>query len=497
MKTIEIIPKIKVDNKEKLALVYTPGVAKSSSAISKDYDKVFDLTNRSNSVAILSFDYKESLKRAVYIKETLGTDAYPLEIKQKELKVNELNLVIENILPNFMGVDTALIQGKSFDAPLEIPTRSKGCIFSGDIKIENIEPIELRRLFGGVIETKVTEMPNDTFKKPVAIVSDGSAVLGLGNISAEAGLPVMEGKAVLFKELGQVNAMPLCLKTQEPEEIERIVSLLENSFSGINLEDISAPRCFEIEENLIEKLQIPVFHDDQHGTAIVVLAGLLNAMKVAGKNLENTKIVFSGAGAAGQAICKLLIKMREFLNADKSPEKKGGEGILMFDKFGAVYKERKENDPSLDVMAQITNYENFKGSLKEGIKDADIFIGVSAKGILTQDMVKSMAKNAVIFAIANPEPEILPNLALEAGALIAASGRSDFNNQINNSLVFPGLFKGLLNSGIKKVDDRIKIEAAIALAEIVPGDKLGKDYIIPDALDKKVPLGLQKIFQHV
>ena len=506
MKTIEIIPKITVDNKEKLALIYTPGVAKSSSAIHTDYDKVFDLTNRSNSIGVLAFQYEEALKRAVYLKETFAVDAYPFEIKQNELPKDEteckkeIDFVVENIMPNFMGVDTVLIEGGNFDSPLEIPTRSKGCLFSHDIKIENIEPVELRRLFGGVIETRVQETPDNTFKKPVAIISDGSAVLGLGNIGAEAGLPVMEGKAVLFKSLGQVDAMPLCLKTQTPNEIERIAFLLENSFSGINLEDISAPRCFEIEENLINSLQIPVFHDDQHGTAIVVLAGLLNAMKVAGKNLENTKIVFSGAGAAGQAICKLLIKMREFLKADSNAENAntpGGEGILMFDKFGAVYKGRPENDPSLDFMAEITNYENFKGALKEGIKDADIFIGVSAKGLVDEDMVKSMAKNAVIFAIANPEPEILPNLALEAGALVAASGRSDFSNQINNSLVFPGLFKGILNSGIKKVDDRIKIEAALALAEIVSENELGKDYIIPDALDKKVPLGLQKIFQHV
>ncbi len=506
MKTVEIIPKIRVDNKEKLALVYTPGVAKSSTEIHKDYDKVFDLTNRSNSVAVLSFNYNESLKRAVYLKDTFLVDSYPLEIKEKELsnsseeRKKELDFVIQNIMPNFMGVDTALIEGKAYDFDFNIPTRSKGCLFSSDIKVENIEPVELRRLFGGVIETRTVETPDETFKKPVAVVSDGSAVLGLGNIGAEAGLPVMEGKAVLFKELGRVNAMPLCLKTQVPSEIERIVFLLENSFSGINLEDISAPRCFEIEANLIDSLSIPVFHDDQHGTAIVVLAGLLNSMKVAGKNLADTKIVFSGAGAAGQAICKLLIKMREFLNSDengKTSDKKGGDGILMFDKFGAVYKGRKENDPSLEKMAEITNRENFKGTLKEGIKGADIFIGVSTKGILSQDMVKSMAKNAVIFAIANPEPEILPNLALEAGALIAASGRSDFNNQINNSLVFPGLFCGIINSNVKKVDDRIKIEAALALAEIVPEDKLSKEYIIPDALDKKVPSGLQKIFQHV
>lgn len=516
MKTIEIVPKIEVNSKEKLALVYTPGVANSSNAIYQDYDKVFDLTNRSNSVAVLSFSYNESLKRAVYLKETYGVDAYPLEIKEAGLPADvlarkkEIDFVINNIMSNFMGVDTALIEGRVWNSEFDIPVRSKGCVLSDDIKPENLEAVELRRLYGGVIETKIVDAPEGGFKKPVAIVSDGSAVLGLGNIGAEAGLPVMEGKAVLFKSLGGVDAMPLCLQTQVPSEIERIVYLLEGSFSGINLEDISAPRCFEIEENLIKTLNIPVFHDDQHGTAIVVLAGLLNAMKVAGKDLADAKVVFSGAGAAGQAICKLLIKMRECLSdsmdaaaktdAEFKPgvnRKPGGLGILMFDRNGAVYKGRQGNDPSLEKMAEITNYESFKGNLEEGIIGADIFIGVSAKGVLTQDMVKTMAKGAVIFALANPEPEILPNLALEAGALIAASGRSDFNNQINNSLVFPGLFRGVIDNNVKKIDDKVKIEAALQLAEIVADDKLNKDYIIPDALDKNVPLGLQKIFEHV
>ncbi len=485
MKIIDIVSKVKVDSKELLALVYTPGVAKSSTAIS---------------VAVLSFDYFESLKRAVYLKETYGADAFPLEIKKNELKEGELDFVINNIMPNFMGVDKVLIEGGAYDGAFNIPKRSKGCVLSDDIKIETLEPVELRRLLGGVIETNVLEVQGmfDNSYKPVAIVSDGSAVLGLGNIGAEAGLPVMEGKAVLFKDLGGVNAMPLCLKTQVPSEIERIVFLLENSFSGINLEDISAPRCFEVEQNLIEKLNIPVFHDDQHGTAIVVLAGLLNAMKVAGKELDKVKIVFSGAGAAGQAIARLLIKMRELISGGKNGTcGGGGANILMFDKFGAVYKGRKENDPSLEKMAEITNFEGFKGSLKDGIKGADVFIGVSTKGILSPEMVKSMADDPVIFAIANPEPEILPDVALKAGAKIAASGRSDFNNQINNSLVFPGLFRGVLENGVKKIDDKVKLQAALALAQIVSDEELNENYIIPDALDKRVPLGLQKIFQHV
>lgn len=500
MKIVDIVSKVKVDSKELLALVYTPGVAKSSTAIYEDYDKVFDLTNRSNSVAVLSFDYFESLKRAVYLKETYGADAYPFEIKRDELKEGELDFIINNIMPNFMGVDKVLIGGGAYDSAFDIPKRSKGCVLPLDMKIETLEPVELRRLLGGVIETNVLEVQGmfDNSYKPVAIVSDGSAVLGLGNIGAEAGLPVMEGKAVLFKDLGGVNAMPLCLKTQVPSEIERIVFLLENSFSGINLEDISAPRCFEVEQNLIEKLNIPVFHDDQHGTAIVVLAGLLNAMKVAGKELDKVKIVFSGAGAAGQAIAKLLIKMRELISGEENGVSGGGgANILMFDKFGAVYKGRKENDPSLEKMAEITNFEGFKGDLKDGIKGADVFIGVSTKGILSPEMVKSMADDPVIFAIANPEPEILPDLALKAGAKIAASGRSDFNNQINNSLVFPGLFRGVLENRVKKIDDKVKLQAALALAQIVPDKELNENYIIPDALDKRVPEGLQKIFQHV
>lgn len=499
MKIIEIVPKISVETKKMLSLVYTPGVAKSSNAIKEDYDKVFDLTNRSNSVGVLAFNYNDALKRAVYLKETFNVDAYPFEIKENELssdasaRNDEINFVVNNIMPNFMGVDRALIEGGAFDSDFKIPTRSKGCLFSENINLENLEAVELRRLFGGVIETKVKDEPGLTPKKPVAVVSDGSAVLGLGNIGAEAGLPVMEGKAVLFKELGGADAMPLCLKTQVPSEIERIVYLLENSFSGINLEDISAPRCFEIEDYLIEKLQIPVFHDDQHGTAIVVLAGLLNAMKVTDKELDKVKVVFSGAGAAGQAIARLLIKMREVIN----PLKPGGDGILMFDKFGCVYRGRENNDSSLEKMAEITNFEGFKGTLMDGIKGADVFIGVSAKGVLTPDMVETMADKAVVFALANPEPEIMPDIAVKAGAMVAASGRSDFSNQINNSLVFPGLFRGVIDNGVKKIDDRVKIEAAIRLAEIVDDKKLGPFYIIPDALDKNVPLGLQKIFQHV
>ncbi len=278
MKIIEIVSKVKVENKKLLALVYTPGVAKSSTAIYEDYDKVFDLTNRSNSIAVLSFDYFESLKRAIYLKETYGVDAYPLAIKQNELRDGEIDFVVENIMPNFIGVDRALIEGKAYDSAFDIPKMSKGCLLSSDMKFENFEPVELRRILGGVIETRVVEYQGmfSNSMKPVAIVSDGSAVLGLGNIGAEAGLPVMEGKAVLFKDLGGVNAMPLCLKTQVPSEIERIVYLLSDSFSGINLEDISAPRCFEVEQNLNTISGLPAF---SHSSRISSMWSCLSSYK--------------------------------------------------------------------------------------------------------------------------------------------------------------------------------------------------------------------------
>ncbi len=465
--TIEIVSKIEVDTNKKLALVYTPGVAESSMEIYNNPDRVFDLTNRSNSIGIISYSYEDSYKRAVYIKKTYNIDAYPLEIKKTTKE--DLDFVIDNIMPNFMGVDTALIEGKPYDCENTIPTQSKYCFFEGDI--EDLEAIRLRELFGGVVETKIVQ--GESSEKPVAIVSDGSAVLGLGNITAAAGLPVMEGKAVLFKELGNVNAVSLCVKTQDKDEIIKIVELLENSFSAINLEDICAPKCFEIENTLIENLSIPVFHDDQHGTAIVVSAGLLNALEIVEKKLENIKVVISGAGAAGLAICKLLLKL-------------GVSNIILVNRKGIVYKNNPLNNPELEKAAQITNKENLKGGLDTAIKGADIFIGVSAADILAQDMVRDMASDAIVFALANPTPEIMPNLALEAGAKIAASGRSDFDNQINNCLAFPGLFRGVLDAKVTKITDDIKIQAALALAQTVDEDELAPDYIIPQALDKRV-----------
>ncbi len=465
--TIEIVSKIEVDTNKKLALVYTPGVAESSLEIHQNPDRVFDLTNRSNSIGVISYSYEDSYKRAVHIKKTCNIDAYPLEIKKTTQE--DLDFVIKNIMPNFMGVDTALIEGKPYDSENTIPTQSRYCFFEGNI--ENLEAIKLRELFGGVVETKIVQ--GEIGEKPVAILSDGSAVLGLGNIGALAGLPVMEGKAVLFKELGSVDAISLCVETQDKDEIIKIAQLLENSFAAINLEDICAPKCFEIEKTLIENLSIPVFHDDQHGTAIVVSAGLLNALEVVGKKLENIKVVISGAGAAGLAICRLLLKL-------------GVSNIILVNRKGIVYKNNPVNNPELEKMAAVTNKENLRGTLDVAIKGADVFIGVSAAGVLGQDMVRDMAHDAVVFALANPVPEIMPDLALEAGAKIAASGRSDFDNQINNCLAFPGLFRGVIDAKVTKITDDIKIQAALALAQTVEEDELAPDYIIPQALNKGV-----------
>ncbi len=469
MKSIEITPKVKVKNSKILSLVYTPGVSESALKIKENIEKVFELTNRSNSIAVLSNDYELSTKRAVYIKEKISTDAYPLVIK--ECSKEDLKMVIDAIIPNFMGVDTTLMEGKPFDNNEFIPTCSKGCIFPESFKFEDMEPLELRSAFGGVIETKISDSIGK--RKPVAIVTDGSAILGLGNIGPDAGLPVMEGKSVLFKELGNIDAMPLCLNTQDSIKIKKIILLLEHSFSGINLEDIKAPQCFEIEKFLVQNLSIPVFHDDQHGAAIVALAGLYNALKLVKKSIDKVKIVISGAGAAGQATAKLLLAA-------------GAKNIIMSDINGIVYKGRQGNDSSLDEIAKITNRTDLRGSLEVAMKGADVFIGVSAGNIVTPKMVEKMEYYPIVFALANPIPEIMPDIAKKAGAKIVASGRSDFKNQLNNALVFPGLFDGVINSGVRVIDNNIKIVVAKALASMVKEDELSYSCIIPNALDKNV-----------
>lgn len=319
----------------------------------------------------------------------------------------------------------------------------------------------------------------------VAVVSDGSAVLGLGNIGAEAAMPVMEGKAVLFREFGGVNAFPICLDTQDTEEIIKTVVNIAPAFGGINLEDISAPRCFEIENRLKELLDIPVFHDDQHGTAIVVLAGIINAMKVTGKKKENCKIVVNGAGSAGIAISRLLLKY-------------GFPHITLCDKSGILNKQTPELNWMQKEMMEITNLEGKSGTLADAFVDADIFVGVSAPNIVTPEMVSSMNQDAILFAMANPDPEIMPDIAKKAGAKVVGTGRSDFPNQINNVVAFPGIFKGALEGHASQITEEMKLAAALALASLVPEDELNENNIMPEAFDPRVAdIVSQAVKEHI
>ena len=306
-----------------------------------------------------------------------------------------------------------------------------------------------------------------------AVITDGTAVLGLGDIGPEAGMPVMEGKCALFKAFGGVDAIPLCVRSKDVDEIVNTVALLAGSFGGINLEDISAPRCFEIERKLKQRCDIPIFHDDQHGTAVITLAGLLNALKVVGKKIEDIRVVTSGAGAAGTAIIRLLISM-------------GLQNVIMCDRKGAIYEGREGlTDEKADI-SRLTNREKKQGSLAEVIVGADVFIGVSAPGALTKEMVQTMAKDAIIFACANPTPEIFPEEAKAGGAKVVATGRSDFPNQVNNVLAFPGIFRGALDVQASDINDQMKIAAAYALAELVSEDELCADYVLPAAFDPRV-----------
>lgn len=324
----------------------------------------------------------------------------------------------------------------------------------------------------------ITENPENAYvytmkANTVAVVSDGSAVLGLGNIGPYAAMPVMEGKCVLFKEFGGINAVPICLDTQDTEEIIKTVSALAPGFGGINLEDISAPRCFEIEERLKEILPIPVFHDDQHGTAIVVLAGIINALKVTGKKKEDCQVVVNGAGSAGIAITKLLLSY-------------GFPHITMCDRLGIIGKDYPDLNWMQQKMTEITNLEQKTGTLADALKGADIFVGVSAPNIVTSEMVASMNKDAILFAMANPVPEIMPDIAKAAGAKVIGTGRSDFPNQINNVVAFPGIFKGALEGRASQITEEMKLAAAEAIAGLVPKEQLNEDFIMPEAFDPRV-----------
>lgn len=324
-----------------------------------------------------------------------------------------------------------------------------------------------------IAKDKETVYTYTTKANTIAVVSDGSAVLGLGNIGPYAAMPVMEGKAALFKEFGNVNAVPICLETQDTEEIIKAVTWIAPAFGGINLEDISAPRCFEIEERLKASLDIPIFHDDQHGTAIVVLAGVINALKVVNKDKECCKVVVNGAGSAGVAITKLLLTY-------------GFSNVVMCDKAGIISRNTKGLNWMQERMALITNPSQEEGSLTDAMRDADIFIGVSAPGIVTSEMVASMNPDSILFAMANPIPEIMPDAAKSAGARIVGTGRSDFPNQVNNVIAFPGIFKGALEGRARQITDEMKLAAALAIADLVKEDELNEENILPDALNAEL-----------
>ncbi|HOQ36870.1 MAG TPA: malic enzyme-like NAD(P)-binding protein [Acetivibrio sp.] len=307
----------------------------------------------------------------------------------------------------------------------------------------------------------------------VAVITDGTAVLGLGDIGPEAGMPVMEGKCVLFKQFGDVDAFPLCIKSKDVDEIVNTIKLISGSFGGINLEDISAPRCFEIERRLKEVCDIPIFHDDQHGTAVVSLAAMLNALKLTGKNINDIEVVVNGSGAAGIAVTRLLMSM-------------GLKKVILCDRKGAIYEGREDLNEEKALMAKISNLEKKKGTLEEVIKGADVFLGLSAPGMVTQDMVRSMAKDPIIFAMANPTPEIMPDEAIAAGAKVVGTGRSDFPNQINNVLAFPGIFRGALDVRARDINDEMKIAAAKAIASLVSDEELCPEFILPEPFDPRV-----------
>lgn len=369
-----------------------------------------------------------------------------------------------------------------FEESLKLHEEKKGKIsITSKIKVETRDDLSLAYT-PGVAEPcrKIHEDEENVYKYTskgnlVAVVTDGSAVLGLGDIGPMAGMPVMEGKSILFKEFANVDAFPILVNSKDVDEIVNTIRLIAPTFGGINLEDIGAPRCFEVEEKLKKLIDIPVFHDDQHGTAIVVLAGVINALKVVDKKLEDIKVVVNGAGAAGTSIAKLLLSS-------------GVKNLIACDKVGILYRGMEKIDDAKDALAEITNPDNIKGSLSDALVDADLFVGVSAPGILKPEMVKSMNRDAIIFAMANPTPEIMPDEAKAAGARVIGTGRSDFPNQVNNVLAFPGIFRGALDVRAKEINEEMKLAAAYAIAGYIKDEDLNENNVIPSALDKNVAI---------
>lgn len=367
-----------------------------------------------------------------------------------------------------------------YERSLELHEKNHGKVeVISKVKVENREDLSLAYT-PGVAEPcrKIHANPDDVYKYTakgnlVAVVSDGTAVLGLGDIGPLAGMPVMEGKSILFKEFANVDAFPICLDTKDVDEIVETVKRIAPCFGGINLEDISAPRCFEIEARLKKELDIPVFHDDQHGTAIVVCAGLINALKVVGKKMEDIRVVINGAGSAGISICKLILQF-------------GVGDVVLVDRQGALCPGEEWMNPAQKAMAEVTNKDHQRGLLAEIIKDKDVFIGVSAPNLVTAEMVKTMAKDPIIFAMANPTPEIMPDVAKAGGARVVATGRSDFPNQINNVLVFPGIFRGALDVRATDITEEMKLAASRAIASLITPEELNEEYIIPSPFDKRV-----------
>ncbi len=471
---IEIKTKIKTDSPEILSRVYTPGVGECCIEIKKDPQKLVELTNYANSIAVPGFERdKANVEQTVlkYIKK--GVSAYPLILKENPPISPQK--IFESLTPTFSAFDTTHLKAdgnfpQTTPDKISIPQKEEGYNknkLSQDVKKDSIE---LHSNLRGVIKSE--ESSSD--RKLIGVISDGSAVLGFGNIGPKPAMPVMEGKSALFKELGGVDAFPVCINSSNTEELIDIIEAISPTFSGINLEDICAPKCFDVEESLIKRTNIPIFHDDQHGTAIIVLASVINFLRLTKKDKQQIKIAMSGAGAAAQSVAKLLLEY-------------GIKDISLSDINGTVYAGRENNDKYLEQLAQKTNQEKIKGNLTDIIQNADIFIGLSAANIVTPDMIKSMAPQSAVFALANPTPEIMPDLAKNAGALVVATGRSDFENQINNSLAFPGIFRGVLESGIKIIDNKIKINAAKAIAYLIEDNELTPDYILPKALDKRVP----------